>query len=125
SGAQRWSRAFSGVLERAMLLRTDRFLYLGSTFTGTIDLGTGPLTSAGDRDFVIAAIDDNHTTVWAERFGGSYEDVLEALALAPDGTVYATGSFSDEIDVGGTPLSTNGIGDMFVIALSPVLAPAN
>jgi hypothetical protein len=102
----------------AMGRRGDTFL--GGTFTGTVDLGGGPLTSTGgvapdDRDFAIARRGVDGSLRWARRFGGT--GWQELRALAPKGTdrLLIAGDFRRSLDLGGLTLSPGGDGNFFFI----------
>ena len=60
---------------------------------------------------------------WAYTFGGTGEDLVNRVAVAPDGSVYVVGYFSGTIDPGPGLLSSSGAADGVVIKLSPSGVP--
>jgi hypothetical protein len=96
----------------------DEFVVCGSTAPCTIDPNdpttaacTGPMTDLGVvghqnsdnlEDIVIAKL--NATTgavLWSSQIGGAGTQVCTAVALADDGTVYATGTYNGTLNFGG------------------------
>ena len=57
--------------------------------------------------------------VWAESAGGSSFDSGNGIALDGDGNSYVTGVFQETTSFGGTPLTSNGSGDMFIAKYDP------
>ena len=93
-------------------------IYLAGTFGGTIDVGGGPLASAGGTDALLLGLgaDLAHRRSW--RFGGGGND--KGSAVVVDGNkVYLAGAFSETMDVAGTLLSSAGLEDVFLVRLSP------
>lgn len=89
--------------------------------SGTVDLGGGPLTSAGGCDIFVAKFDPGGNHTWSKRFGGSSIDVDRGYGIATDkaGNVLVTGSFSGTVDFGGGPLTSAGGSDIFVAKFDP------
>ncbi|MEO7095908.1 MAG: hypothetical protein ABI175_21790, partial [Polyangiales bacterium] len=71
---------------------------------GAIDLGGGPLVSAGGEDLFVATLDASLGHVWSQRFGDADEDRLPRLARAPSGQLALAGIYRGRIDLGGGPL---------------------
>jgi len=94
-------------------------LYIAGAFQGTIDLGGGPLMSAGGDDVYIAKLDSNGKHIWSKRYGGPGSE--EALYLGVDelGYVYASGTLSGSVNFGGGTLTSVGGDDIFVLNLDP------
>jgi hypothetical protein len=88
------------------------------TFRGTIDLGGGPLTSAGLSDMFIAKFTPGGVHLWSKRFGGANDDVPSSVALDANGNIFVGGSFYGTTDLGGGLLSGAGGNDMFVAKYS-------
>ncbi|UQA57610.1 hypothetical protein [Polyangium aurulentum] len=111
----------------AMGRRGDTFL--GGTFTGTVDLGGGPLTSAGggapdDRDFAIARRGSNGALRWAGRYGGPGWQELRAIAPKGDDRLLVAGDFRGAIDLDGIKLSSQDPESFFVAELNGQGKPA-
>jgi PKD repeat protein len=92
--------------------------FVGGNFYATADFGGTTLTSAGGSDWFLAKYGPTGSLLWAKRMGGTSEDLLDALAVGPDGDVVATGRFSGSSSFGGTTLVANGTNDMVVAKYS-------
>ena len=87
---------------------------------GPGEAGATPLDLAGGNatDVFVARFDPNGLLVWAKRQGGDGGDSGEAVAVAPDGTSYVTGSFEATAvfgpnEPGQKNLSSHGAQDIF------------
>ncbi len=89
------------------------------TFSGTIDLGGGPLTSDGATDIFVAAFAPNGTHLSSERFGGPDVDRGRAIALSPLGCLVLGGETTGSLDFAGTAIGGGGGTDAFVAQLAP------
>ncbi|GCE96841.1 hypothetical protein NIES46_49150 [Arthrospira platensis NIES-46] len=79
-------------------------VYATGNFSDSIDIngdGTADLVSAGNTDAYIAKFKRDGTLVWAESIGGSDYNSGNGIAVDGAGNVYATGNFSDSIDING------------------------
>jgi hypothetical protein len=91
---------------------------------GTIDYGSGPLTSVGDYDLFVSKHASDGRHLWTRAFGGPGEDVPgngPGIAVDPSGNVPVAGfTTSGTIDFGGGTLSgASGGRDAFVLRLTP------
>ncbi len=93
-------------------------LVVAGEFAGSIDLGSGPLTSAGDQDIFVAKLTLNGNLLWAQRFGGAGLDTVGKLAVGADGSVVLAGSFMGDIAFGGLTMTSAGSSDVFVAKLT-------
>lgn len=95
------------------------------TFEGTATFGNLSITSAGDSDFFLVKYDADGEAVWARRGGTDvFNDFGTATAIAPDGSVYATGFFTGiaTFDGGTNPdaeLTTFSDFDVFLVKYDP------
>lgn len=117
-----WAKRFNGgpfEMGFALALDGDGNVLVTGNFTGTLDLGGTPLTSAGNRDIFVAKLaGDSGSTLWARSFGASGPDQGSGVAVTPAGEVLVAGEFLGTMDVGGTALSADGSSpDIFVIRL--------
>jgi len=92
--------------------------YVGGTFQGTINVGGTSLQSAGGSDWFLVKYSGSGSVVWAKRFGGTGEDLLDAVALGPDGNIVATGRCGGSASFGGATFVTSGSSDMVVAKYS-------
>ncbi|MEP0548222.1 MAG: T9SS type A sorting domain-containing protein [Rhodothermales bacterium] len=106
-------------------LAADGSRYVVGTFEGTATFGDVSVTSAGDSDIFLVKYDDDLDAVWARRAGtGVFNDFGGAVAVAPDGSVYATGFFTGiaTFDGGDNPdgeLTTFSDFDAFLAKYTP------
>jgi hypothetical protein len=129
SGALYWARAMGGTGEdvaRGIAVGTDGGVYITGYFTGTADFDPGPgtfnLSSSGYADIFVAKLAPAGNLAWADRLGGSGDEVGLGIALASDGSVYTTGCFSGSVDFdpgsGIYNLTSAGSYDIFVSKLT-------
>jgi hypothetical protein len=117
SGNHVWSKRFGDAAEQeasavAIAPGSGRVLVAGS-FEGTLDFGGGGLTSAGDDDVYLAALDAAGNHLWSKRFGDVRAQKGRALAMAPDGAVALVGQMEGTVDFGGGPLSARDAPQLF------------
>ena len=120
--AWRWVRSAGGAgVDRANKVAIDAQgnTYVAGGFSGTARFGNLTLASAGAMDGFVAKYDTAGNLLWANRFGSPADDEALGLAVGPDGTVYMSGFFNGTINVGGNALTSRGIQDIIVAALSP------
>ncbi|APR87236.1 Tryptophan synthase alpha chain [Minicystis rosea] len=92
-------------------------VYLTGMLVGQLDLGGGPITSAGNNDVFVAKLDTNGNQLWGKRFGDGNTQVARALTLDGASNVLVTGQFAGSIGFGGPTLTSNGLFDAFLIKL--------
>jgi hypothetical protein len=108
-GSHVWSRAFpaSGDPDVSAAVDRDGNTYLTGMFTGTLDLGAGPLTSVNDgptppgADLYLAKLGPDGHTIYARMFGGSgFTGYASQIAVTDDGRAVVSGSYWGSIDFG-------------------------
>jgi hypothetical protein len=84
---------------------------------GTIDFGGGPLSVTGAGDAFVARFDASGTHQWSYDFGGPSGGSERGLGVAADnsGNVIATGTFDDDVDLGGGLMATAGDDDVYLV----------
>jgi hypothetical protein len=94
---------------------SDNVLVVGQ-FTGTMDLGGGPLQSIGSAfDIHIAVLNNSGAHVWSRSFGDTGDDQGISVVADSGGDVIATGYFENTVSFGsGQPLVSAGGKDIFV-----------
>jgi hypothetical protein len=121
SGAPVWSKALGTELSDTFFgyaLSTDGSLTLAGSFQGALDVGAGPMTSPENEDFVIARWSPSGEHIWSRRYGSALQSgLLFGLASDGGGDVFLTGSFSEQLDLGGGPLMADSQGDIFLAKL--------
>ncbi len=132
SGNFIWARRFGGVSnEESRSITTDIFgnVYNVGDFMDTVDfdpgLGVTKLVSAGAKDAYISKLDSSGNFIWANRIGGSSDDLATNLCISPSGNIYFTGAFKGTVDfnpdTGTFNLIAAGSGafyDVFICALN-------
>jgi len=104
-GTQLWSRTSNGTgVAEVYGLAHDAAgnVMVAGRIVGTVDLGGGPLTSAGGPDIFVAkysGVDGSH--LWSRRFGGPQSDIAYGVAVDDGGDVVVTGFFQGAADLGG------------------------
>jgi len=88
------------------------------TFTGTIDMGTGPFVSHGGTDVYLVKLAgsawsrgpgaEGGRTMWSKAFGDVYDDYATAVAVDPFGAIVTLGQYTGTVDLGTGPVSANG-----------------
>lgn len=107
----------SEAIKRLAVDRNGTIYALGG-FQQTLDLGGGPLTSAGAMDLLIARFDASGRHVWSKRVGNPWNEVAGGIAVDRAGGLVITGSFDRDVDFLGTPLVAGGESDVFVARLT-------
>jgi hypothetical protein len=70
-------------------------VYFTGEFAGTIRLGDRTLTSVGSDDMFVAKAGPKGRVRWATRLGDAGSDTGPEIEVAPDGTSYLTGTFTN------------------------------
>jgi hypothetical protein len=92
-------------------------VFVAGAFSGTLDLGGGPLVSAGDDDVFLLALDPAGKHRWSKAFGGPGMQAAAAVAVGPRGEVVVAGTLDQSADFGGGALVSAGLIDVFVAVL--------
>jgi hypothetical protein len=119
-GQHRWSRAFGGAgfdYGTGLAVAPGGDVLLTGVFETKIDLGGGPLSSAGDRDLFVARFTGDGEHVWSRRFGDAGTQQYIGVAVDARGDVVLYGAFEGAIDFGGGPLVSAGGNDVFMVKL--------
>ncbi|WP_437646837.1 hypothetical protein [Sorangium sp. So ce362] len=107
-----WARGFGGPgADEGWSIASDAYgnYYVSGSFSGTIDFGTGPLTSAGQSDVFFLKLDPSGTTLWSQRFGTERDERGGAVTVDENGNVLLTGTYTGAPwapgpDLGGGPI---------------------
>ncbi|XYH97770.1 DNRLRE domain-containing protein [Sorangium sp. So ce1128] len=126
SGNHLWSEGFGTVnIDRGEGIAVDSAgdIVLTGFFIdaglGGLDLGGGPLPSAGSSEAFVAKLDPDGHHVWSRSYGDPGSQDAAAVAVDPWDNVLVTGSFHGSVDLGGGPLDSAGDNDVFVLKLDP------
>jgi len=84
----------------------DESLTLAVVYSGTIDLGKGPLTSSGSSSLAVARFSgSNGAVIWAKSFGGAGSlFTLGSVDTNVNGLTVVTGGYGGSVSFGGATL---------------------
>jgi hypothetical protein len=128
AGSHLWSKSFGDSREdrgEGVAVDAAGDVLLTGAFKGTVDLGGGPLTSAGDTDiFLVKLTGGDGSHQWSKRFGGGAADQGLDVAAGPNNGVVMAGSFaSPTLNLGTGSLTNQGSTDTFVAKYSATGTP--
>ncbi|WP_437785195.1 outer membrane protein assembly factor BamB family protein [Sorangium sp. So ce1097] len=116
-----WARGFGAAANDAgFSIASDAAgnYYVSGTFSGTVDFGTGPLTSAGQSDIFFLKLDPSGSVLWSMRIGAAGPDRAGAVTVDGSGNVFLTGLYSGSPELDGCPLPDMD-GSYFVAQFDP------
>jgi uncharacterized protein (AIM24 family) len=98
---------------------------LAGDFSGSINLGSGPLNSAGNTnsDAFVAAFGPSGAALWSKPFGDAQGAQSNSVAVGPTGQIVVAGMFQGKANFGGGAFTSAGSFDAFVSAFSATGAP--
>ena len=99
---------------------TDEFVAVGY-FAGSVNFGGATLTSAGANDAFVARYNSSGALAWVRGWGSTSEDKAYGVDVDNLGNVAVTGSFTNNVDFGGGPITNVGgttSADIFLVKLS-------
>ncbi len=109
AGAYRWATCSGGEAAYGLglaLAAGPSNVYLAGQFDKSLDLGAGPMISAGHRDIFVASLSGSAGSVrWAKRFGAEQEDIVDGVTVDGAENVTVSGRFSLTVDFGGGPIA--------------------
>jgi hypothetical protein len=110
----------------AISLDANGNVYSAGYFSGTVDFDPGAnaanLVSSGLNDMYVSKLDALGNYIWAQKIGGTNDDIARAMVVDATGAVYFTGSYSGTVDFDpgvGTEnlISASSTSDIFVCKL--------
>jgi hypothetical protein len=120
NGTVLWSESFQSPSSKYcmdLVIGGADAITLVGTFEGTLDLGSGPMSSAGSGDIFVARYAASGSPLWSKRFGdGSHQEAYSAYPVSGDGVVI-TGTMAGNVDFDGTVATGFGGQDVFVVKL--------
>ncbi|WP_437769558.1 PQQ-binding-like beta-propeller repeat protein [Sorangium sp. So ce281] len=125
-----WARGFGGPgVDEGFSVASDASgnYYVSGTFSGTVDFGTGPVTSAGEADIIFIKFDPSGAVLWSKHIGTERNERGGAVTVDENGNVFLTGVYMDayghsSIDLGGCALPISDIAPLisfFVAQFDP------
>ena len=125
TGGHIWSKRFGSTgpdIAKAIAVDASDNVVVTGYFTQTVDFGGGPLNAGttGYSDLFVAKYSgSNGAEIWSLNSGSTlFADEGKAIAVDPSGNVVVTGSFQGTIDLGGGPLVSAGLAELFVAKFS-------
>ena len=122
AGVPIWSKGIGGAnADRAECIAADSSgnLFVLGRFSQLSDWGGGPMTTASfDYDVVLAKYSPSGACLWAKPFAGPGDQTPSAVKTDANGNVVITGCFPYSINLGGLPLISAGMEDVFVAKYS-------
>jgi hypothetical protein len=104
AGVLQWSKHFGSTgfnrAEGIALDRSGNVIVVGG-FTGAVDFGGGPLSSAGGFDVFVAKFSAAGAHLWSRAFGNAQDDLAYAVAVDEGDDIVVTGTFYGRVDFGG------------------------
>jgi hypothetical protein len=76
-------------------------------FSGTFDLGDGPMTSVGPRDAFLAKFSSSGALLWSRQLPATGATGVRRIALGSAGQAYISVNFSGTATPGATPFTTD------------------
>ena len=120
NGNHLWSKGFgdtAGHTSGSIVVDAAGDLVTVGFFKGSIDFGGGPLVSAGGNDVYLAKLTSSGAHVWSKNFGDALNQNASSVTTDASGNIFLIGNFLGSIDLGGGPLTTKGLNDVFLAKL--------
>ena len=87
---------------RCISLGLSDNIYITGSFKGTADMDPGDdnynYTSLGGEDMFVVELDEDGNFTWAGHMGGTLDDHITSIAVAPSGNVYIAGYYLGTAD---------------------------
>ena len=119
-----WSQRFGDAASqsaRALAIDALSNIVMTGEFSGAVDFGDGPLSSAGGTDVFLTRISPSGTVQLSRRFGDASNQRAADVTVGGDGRTFLAGFFSGSVDFGGGALASAGSNDVFVASFDPSL----
>lgn len=119
NGSRFGSDSPSGIEGWVLDVGSNNAVTFGGNFRGSHAFGAATL-SATLQDAFVARVGSSNQLVWATRLGGSLDEDVTAVAIAPDDSAVVTGYFTGTIGIGAANYSSAGGADLFIARLAPL-----
>lgn len=117
-GIALWSHGFGDEnIQQPAGVAVDRngSIWFSMGAEGVVDVGTGPVTSTGSYDIMLARFMPDGTAVSLVQFGDASAQFVSPLTASPDGSLVMAGGYLGTIDLGGGPLPSAGMEDAYFV----------
>jgi PKD repeat protein len=123
-GAFKWASRYGGsgsIVGYATAVDSAGNVIVAGAFWGTVNAGGNTLTSAGSADIVVAKYSPTGAHLWSKRFGSTFDDIANGVAVDSADNVIVAGSYTGTVNFGGSNLTAPGTAksDVFVVKFSP------
>jgi hypothetical protein len=113
TGGHLWHKFLGFVSTVSVAANADSVVIAGALY-GPVDLGAGPLDTAGGEDVLVAKFDTAGGHQWSTRFGGAGNQIAQSVAVNAAGDVLIGGTYQMSLDFGSGPLGVADATDGFV-----------
>ena len=122
-GGTTWAKRYGDATQQSMIghalaVAPNGDLFVAGILAGTMDLGNGPLVSAGSDDVYLARLDTSGNAVWSHAWGDGAAQTVRGLARASNGDLAVVGTMSGTLDFGAGVLDAGTSTDVFVAVFS-------
>jgi hypothetical protein len=117
-----WSRHYGDEnrqTARSIAVDASGRIVVGGEFQGAVDLGHGPVPSAGERDVFVLKLTSLGEPAWYRTAGDSQDQAAHGVAVRPDDSVVFGAASAGGASFGGTSLGSAGDYDVIVAAYAP------
>jgi hypothetical protein len=115
-----WAKRLTGDWGGGAVPDADGNIYFAGAFSRPIDLGGGPLVSAGSTDVFLVKWTPDGQHLWSHRYGDAGAQWGHGVAVDSHGNVVVSGLFATSIDLGTGEVFTavDTAGDCFIFKAS-------
>jgi hypothetical protein len=86
----------------------SKSIFIAGSFSGTVNFGSGILTSGGEADIFLAKYDPNGNSLWAKKVGGTGYDGYARIAFDKNGNIFMCGTASSTANFDGFVVAKGG-----------------
>lgn len=123
-GTTRWSKGFGAAgTDHGTDIEVDDEgnVFVTGSFEHVVDFGEDNIheSTDGTPDVFVASYDTDGVYRWSKQFGGTGTDSGNGIDIDEDGNIYVAGSFDEDFNIAGEPLTTAGARDAFIVSYAP------
>jgi hypothetical protein len=122
-GSLLWSKGFGDPADQygaSVAVDSSGGVVIAGWFSGSVDFGLGPLSSATASDGFLAKLDASGNAVWSKSFPST---LAYGVAVDATGSVIVAGQITSAVDFGLGPVAFGGGADAFVAKFDGAGAP--
>jgi hypothetical protein len=99
---------------QAIVKGIDNNMYFCGDFSGTMQIDSFAITSAGGNDAFIIRCDENGKIKWMKGFGGTGDEGARGMVTNSSNDVFVAGGFNGTVTFGNTTLTSAGSEDIYL-----------